>query len=147
VAAIPVNAGSAPAAFIACLPCLACTVTSACRPADAGCTPASLPATRNPVSPNCATSEVTSALMITSATGDTNAATLRAVAAVTAGDGAQPDISAIAAAARSRDRNCPCHRYVPSAAARGPCCTGAVTPSGACALAFAPHPAHSRSIS
>jgi hypothetical protein len=26
------------------------------------------------------------------------------------GDGAQPNISAIAAAARSRDRNCPCHR-------------------------------------
>lgn len=32
------------------------------------------------------------------------------------------------------------------AAARGPYCTGAFTPSGACALVRAPQPPHSRSI-
>jgi len=37
-------------------------------------------------------------------------ATLAVIAAITPGDGAQPNISPSAAAARSRDRNWPCHR-------------------------------------
>ena len=69
------------------------------------------------------------------------------IAASAPGDGAQPNMSAIAARARSRDRNCPCHKYTPSAAARGPYCTGAATPSGALPLVRAPQPPHSRSIS
>jgi hypothetical protein len=49
-----------------------------------------------------------------------NAAIFFAAAAMTAGDGMQPNISPRAVQARSFDRNWPCHRYVPSAASRGP---------------------------
>ena len=45
-----------------------------------------------------------------STAGAAHPAIFFAIAAITAGDGAQPDMSASAAAARSRDRNCPCHR-------------------------------------
>ena len=70
-------------------------------------------------------------MTIASSVGPARPAIFPAIAASVAGDGAQPEISASAAQARSRDRNCPCHKYAPSATARGPHCTGAVTPSGA----------------
>ena len=78
--------------------------------------------------------------------GETSPAILRACAASAPGDGAQPNISASAVHARPRERNCPCHRYVPSAAARGPYCTGAFTPSGASASVRSPQHGHSISI-
>jgi hypothetical protein len=106
-------------------------VTSTYFPDDAECTQASLPATRNPVSSKCAACDATSAVMIASSAGAMRPAIFLVIAASAAGDGAQPNISPSAAQARSLDRNCPCHRYAPSAAARGPYRTGAVTPSGA----------------
>jgi hypothetical protein len=83
---------------------------------------------------------------MTAAAGETSPAILRACAASAPGDGAQPNISASAAHARLRERNCPCHRYVPSAATRGPYCTGASTPCGAPALVRSPQLGHSISI-
>jgi hypothetical protein len=115
-------------------------------PADAECTQASFPATRNPVSSKCATPVAASSPVITVIAGAMKAAVFFAIAASVPGDGAQPNISASAAQARSRDRNCPCHKYVPSAAARGPYCTGAATPSGARPQVTVPH-AHRRPIS
>ena len=129
-----------------CLPRLGCTVTRTNLPDDAECTQASFPATRNPVSSKCATSAAASAPVMASSAGAMSPAILPVIAASAPGDGAQPNISASAAQARSRDRNWPCHRYAPSAAARGPYCTGAVTPSGARPLVRAPQPRHSRSI-
>jgi hypothetical protein len=84
--------------------------------------------------------------MIASIAGEMKAAIFLAATAITAGDGAQPNMSASAAQALLRDRNCPCHRYTPSAAARGPYCTGAVTPVGAAALVRSPQHGHSLSI-
>ena len=128
------------------VPRLACTVTSTCLPAEAECTQASLPATRNPVSSKCATSEAISACTISLIAGLQNAAIFLAIAATAPGDGSQPNMSPRAWQARSRDRNCPCHRYAASAEARGPYCTGAFTPSGACALVACPQHAHVFSI-
>ena len=128
------------------MPRFPCTVTSTCFPADAECTQASLPATRNPVSSKCATADAARALTIASIAGLMKPAIFLAIVAITAGDGAQPNISASAAAARSRERNCPCHRYAAVAAARGPYCTGAVTPSGASALVRSPQHGHCFSI-
>jgi len=130
-----------------CLPRLPCTVTRTNLPDDAECTQASFPATRNPVSSKCATCEAASAPVMTSSAGAISLAIFFVIAASAPGDGAQPNMSAIAAAARSLDRNCPCHRYAPSAAARGPYCTGAATPSGAWPLVRVLQPPHSRSIS
>ena len=79
---------------------------------------------------------------IASSAGAMSPAIFAVIPATAAGDGAQPNISAIAAQARSRDRNWPCHRYAASAAARGPYCTGAVTPSGARPLVRVPQPPH-----
>src|SRR5712691_2289550 len=142
---MPAKEGSIPAASIASVPRLACTVTRTYLPEDAECTQASFPATRNPVSSKCATSEAYSAALISASAGETSPAIFLVIAASAPGDGAQPNISAIAAQARSLDRNCPCHRYAPSAAARGPYCTGAVTPSGARPLVRAPQLPHSSS--
>jgi hypothetical protein len=85
-------------------------VTSAYLPADAECTQASFPGDRNPVSSECATSAPARASMMTARAGEASPAILRACAASAPGDGAQPNISASAAQARSRDRNCPCHK-------------------------------------
>jgi hypothetical protein len=115
-------------------------------PEDAEWTQASFPATRNPVSSTSATSAAISALTIASIAGAMIPAAFAVIAAIAPGDGAQPNISPSAAAARPRDRNWPCHRQVAMAAARGPYCTGAFTPSGACTLVRAPQPGHSRSI-
>ena len=57
------------------------------------------------------------ALTIASIAGLMKPAIFLAIVAITAGDRAQPNISASAAAARSRERNCPCHRYAAVAAA------------------------------
>ena len=105
------------------------------------------PATRNPVSSKCATSAASRASTIALTAGLRNVAIFFAAMAITAGDGAQPNISASAWHARPLDRNCPCHRYTPIAAARGPYCTGAVTPSGASALVLSPQHRHATSTS
>jgi hypothetical protein len=85
-------------------------------------------------------------LAIALTAGWVNAAIFFAAAAMTAGAGRQPNISPRAVQARSFDRNWACHRYVPSAASRGPYCTGALTPFGASALVFCPQHGHSRSM-
>jgi hypothetical protein len=59
-------------------------------PAEAECTRASLPATRNPVSSKCATPCASRALMIASIAGEMKAAIFLAATAITAGDGVQP---------------------------------------------------------
>jgi hypothetical protein len=89
---------------------LLCTVTSTYLPEEAECTQASFPATRNPVSSKCATSAAISALAMAPIAGAMIPATFAAIAAIAPGDGAQPNISPSAAAARSRDRNWPCHK-------------------------------------
>ena len=73
---MPAKDGSTPAAFIASVPRLACTVTSTNLPDDAECTQASFPATRNPVSSKCATSAATSALAMASSAGAMSAGDL-----------------------------------------------------------------------
>jgi hypothetical protein len=89
---------------------LACTVTSTCFPGEAECAQASLPATRNPVSSKCATPALTSALMTAFSAGAISRAVFLVIEASAPGEGAQPNRSAIARQARSRDRNWPCHR-------------------------------------
>ena len=143
---MPVNAGSTLAASMPCFPRLGWTVTSTNFPADVEWTQASFPATRNPVSSKCATSAPARAAVMAVIAGEMSPAILRACAASAPGDGAQLNISPSAAQARSSGRNWPCHRQMPSAAARGPYCTGAVTPSGASALVRSPQHGHSRSI-
>ncbi|HEY6276304.1 MAG TPA: hypothetical protein VIX86_08215 [Streptosporangiaceae bacterium] len=85
-------------------------VTRTNLPDDAEWTQASFPATRNPVSSKCATSAAISALTMASIAGAMIPATFAVIAAIAPGDGVQPNISPSAAQARSRDRNCPCHR-------------------------------------
>src|SRR5204863_352686 len=61
------------------------------------------------------------------------------------GEAATPNSSPSAWQVRFLDRNCPCHRYAPIPEIRGPYCTGAVTPSGACPRVTVPQP-HRRAI-
>jgi len=99
---------------------LTCTVTRTYLPDDAECTQASVPATRNPVSSKCATSAQMSALVIAARAGLRYPATRRAIAARVPGEACTPNSSASAWRARSRDRNCPCHKYAPIPETRGP---------------------------
>jgi len=114
-------------------------VISANFPDDAECTQASLPATRNPVSSKCATSDVIRALRMTPRQPPSLPATRRTIPATAPGETAAPNISATASHVRPRDRNWPCHRYAHTAVTRGPYCTGALTPVGAVPEVTAPH--------
>ena len=99
-----------------------------------------MPATRNPVSSKCATSAQMSALVIAARAGLRYPATRRAIAARVPGEACTPNSSASAWRARSRDRNCPCHKYAPIPETRGPYCTAAVTPCGAWPGVTVPQP-------
>jgi len=115
-------------------------------PVRAQCTQASLPSTRNPVSPDPATSLAVMCCRTCSANPSSRPAA-RAVSAATVPDEhGMPDSSPSATAVRSLDRNCPAYRYTMTAAIRGPYCTGASAPGGAAPLVRCPQP-HSRSIS
>ena len=85
-------------------------MTSTYFPDDAECTQASFPATRNPVSSKCATPAAASIPVTASSAGAITPAIFLLMEASAPGDGAQPNMSAIAERARSRDRNWPCQR-------------------------------------
>jgi hypothetical protein len=101
--------------------------------------PGQLPGDPEPVSSKCATSAAAAAARIASS-GLPSAEAIRVTMAATApGETGTPNSSAIAWQVRSRDRNCPCHRYAHAPPIRGPYCTGAVTPAGAVPAVTVPH--------
>ena len=134
------KAGSTPAASIALRPRLGWTVIRVNFPAEAEWTQARRPATRNPVSSKCATGAAVTARRIVSSAGPSAPVTRRVMAVTVSGARVTPNSSARTWPVRSRDRKCPCHRYVPIAVSRGPYCTGAVTPAGAAAPVTVPQP-------
>ena len=102
---------------------------------DAECSQARRPAIRIPVSSKPATGAAAIRPAITGNTVSMMPSAVRFTqpATVPAATGT-PNRSLIAAAVRDTDRNCPCSRYTPIPASRGPYATGAVASGGAAAV-------------
>ena len=102
---------------------------------DAECNQAKRPATRIPVSSKPATGVPAIPPAITGNTVSMMPSAVRFTqpATVPAATGA-PNRALSAAAVRDTDRNCPCSRYTPIPASRGPYTIGAVASAGAAAV-------------
>lgn len=136
--ATPRKAGRIPAASVASVPRRRCTLRCTNIPVEAECNQCNRPAVRNPVS----SKNANGAPATRPATMRPNVSRVFAqrriqLATVATATGA-PNRSASARAVRSLDRNCPCIRYTPAAASRGPYCTGAATWAGAVARTLVP---------